>query len=64
MKKTLTKLEEINLRHLAEINSSDRAFLSLYYSGKDGWERERKRLEKDKALLAWEAYSIFPMNSN
>ena len=51
MNKALTKLDEIDLRRLAGLTSSDRAFLSLYYSGEDGWERERKRLDKDKALL-------------
>ena len=55
MNKTLTKLNELNLRRLAKLNSPDRAFLSLYYSGKDGWEHELKRLEKNKTLLKGQA---------
>jgi len=51
MNRSLTKLDEIDLRELAGMTSSDRAFLSLYYNGKDGWEQERKQLEKNLALL-------------
>ena len=51
MNKTLINLNELDLRRLAELSSSDRAFLSLYYTGKDGWEIECKRMEKSQALL-------------
>ena len=45
------RLDAIDLRRLSALSASDRAFLTVYYSGASGWEKERKRLLQDRALL-------------
>ena len=51
MNKEITRLDAIDLRRLSALSSPDRAFLTVYYSGNAGWEKERKRLMQDRAML-------------
>ncbi len=44
-------LQDIDLRQLAEMSGAERAFVSLYISGTDGFQKLRDREEKVRLLL-------------
>jgi hypothetical protein len=51
---TLVPLSEIDLRPLAELEASERAFLSCYLFGESGMQSLKNRIARVRRLLATE----------
>lgn len=46
MFKHITKIEELNLRALAELSAKHRTFLTVYFNGRKEWEDHKNNIKK------------------
>ena len=51
MFKHITKIEELNLRALAELSAKHRTFLTVYFNGRKEWEDHKNNIKKIEVLL-------------
>ena len=51
MFKHITKIEELNLRALAELSAKHRTFLTVYFNGRKEWEDHKNNIKKSKSCL-------------
>ena len=51
MFKHITKIEELNLRALAELSAKHRTFLTVYFNGRKEWEDHKNSIKKIEVLL-------------